>query len=226
MRTVRPVSTTLQDPRFAALVDHLYAEADTSQERFRRRMAERSSEELAAWRASAADYRTHYLSAGELYLAVPRATAHLLYIIARGARARTVVEFGSSFGISTLHLAAAVRDNGGGRVVGTEFEPGKVAAVRRNLAQAGLDDLTEIRDGDALETLGHDLPDEVDLVFLDGAKNLYLPVLERLESHLRPGALLVADNAEDAPDYVERIQRDGYVSTGLIDHRVSIGVRA
>jgi predicted O-methyltransferase YrrM len=188
-------------------------------------MASQSPEQLEAWRSSAADYRALYMSAGDVYLAVPRSSASLLYILTRGRRARTVVEFGSSFGISTLHLAAALRDNGGGRLIGTEFEPGKVAGARRNLADAGLDDLAEIRDGDALETLSRDLPEEIDLVFLDGAKNLYLPVLGLLEARLPAGALLIADNAENAPDYLERIQRDGYVSSTLVDHGLSIAVR-
>ena len=73
-----------------------------------------------------------------------------------------------------MHLAAALRDNGGGRLVSSEFEPTKVAQARENLAAAGLADLVEIRSGDALETLARDLPDEIDLVLLDGAKGLYL----------------------------------------------------
>lgn len=80
------------------------------------------------------------------------------------------MEFGTSFGVSTLHLAAALRDNGGGRVISTEFEPTKVARARANLCAAGLHDLVEIRVGDALETLARDLPEEIDLVLLDGAK--------------------------------------------------------
>ena len=55
----------------------------------------------------------------------------------------------TSFGISTLHLAAALRDNGGGRLITSEFEPSKVARARDNLTAAGLIDLLEIREGDA-----------------------------------------------------------------------------
>ena len=61
---------------------------------------------------------------------------------------------------------------------------------------AGLADLVEIRTGDALETLAADLPEVIDLVLLDGAKRLYPKVLSLLEPRLRPGALVVADNAD------------------------------
>ncbi|MFD2136695.1 O-methyltransferase [Novosphingobium resinovorum] len=54
-------------------------------------------------------------------------------MLARFGNARSIVEFGTSFGISTLHLAAAIRDNGGGRVITTEFEPSKIARARSNL---------------------------------------------------------------------------------------------
>ena len=81
-------------------------------------------------------------------LPVSRATGALLYMLARSCRARSIVEFGTSFGISTLHLAAALRDNGGGRLITTEFEPSKIARARANLMEGGVMDLVEIRAGD------------------------------------------------------------------------------
>jgi hypothetical protein len=106
------------------------------------------------------------------------------------------VEFGTSFGILTLHLAAALRDNGGGRLITTEFEPSKVARARENLTAGGLIDLVELRQGDALQTLKADLPETIDLLLLDGAKALYPDVLALLEDRLRPGAFVVADDAD------------------------------
>jgi predicted O-methyltransferase YrrM len=141
-------------------------------------------------------------------------TGILLYMLARATGARAIVEFGTSFGVSTLHLAAALRDNGGGRLIGTEFEPSKVVHARENLAAAGLSDLVEIREGDALETLARDLPDTIDLVLLDGAKPLYPRILSLIESRLREGALIVADNADWCPDYLARVRSPagGYLS--------------
>ena len=141
-------------------------------------------------------------------------------MLVRSTGARQVVEFGTSFGISTLHLAAGLRDNGGGRVITTEFEPSKIGRARENFVAGGLDDLIEIREGDALETLAHDLPEQIDIVLLDGAKSLYLPVLKLLEEHLRPGALIVADNTDKSPDYLDLVRSsDEGIHLGAVRRR-------
>ena len=136
-------------------------------------------------------------------------------MLARSSKARTIVEFGTSFGISTLHLAAALRDNGGGRLITSEFEPSKVARARKNLRDGGLIDLVEIREGDALRKLSIDLPETIDLLLLDGAKALYPEILSLVESRLRAGAFIVADNADYSPDYLTRVRSpaNGYMST-------------
>ncbi|TEA77727.1 hypothetical protein ERE07_13945 [Allopusillimonas ginsengisoli] len=115
----------------------------------------------------------------------------------------------------TLHLAADLRDNGGGRLITSEFEPSKVARVAAHLVDAGLSDLVEIREGDALKTLSVNLPETIDFLLLDGAKALYNDILNLLESHLKPGALIVADNADYSPDYLARVRtpNGGYLST-------------
>jgi predicted O-methyltransferase YrrM len=172
-------------------------------------MGNLSPEERAARMRSMTDYRAFYTRAKDIYLAVSRETAVLLYMLARNARAKSIVEFGTSFGISTLHLAAALKDNGGGRVIGSEFEPSKVERARANVAAAGLADFVEIREGDALETLARDLPESIDLVLLDGAKSLYPRVLALLEPRLRAGALIVADNAEMSPEFLSHVRAPG-----------------
>jgi len=171
-------------------------------------------EELSRLMHSKTEYRDLYGRLKDLWLPVSRDTAQLLYMLARGCRANAIVEFGTSFGISTLHLAAALRDNGGGRLITTEFEPSKVAQAREHLRAGGVLDLVEIREGDALQTLSRDLPESIDLVLLDGAKALYPEVLGLLESRLRPGALIVADNADYSPEYLQRVRsaESGYLS--------------
>ncbi|TGR90003.1 O-methyltransferase, partial [bacterium M00.F.Ca.ET.191.01.1.1] len=84
----------------------------------------------------------------DLWLAVSPETGTLLYMLARSSGARVIIEFGTSFGISTLYLAAALRDNGGGRLITTQFEPSKVVRAKANLTEGGLIDLVEIREGD------------------------------------------------------------------------------
>ncbi|MGJ4912380.1 O-methyltransferase [Bradyrhizobium sp. HKCCYLS2033] len=160
-----------------------------------------------------------YTQLKDFPLPVSRETGVLLYMLARSFEVRTVVEFGTSFGISTLFLAAALRDNGGGRLITTEFEPSKIARARGNLAAGGLLDLVEIREGDALRTLSTDLPETIDLVLLDGAKPLYGDILALLESRLRAGAFIMADNADDSPDYLAYIRSpaNGYLSVPFGD---------
>jgi predicted O-methyltransferase YrrM len=188
--------------------------ADATDAALQRQRAGLSDEDRTRMLTDPDDYRAFYSSMKDFHLAVSRVTGAMLYMLARATRARSIVEFGTSFGISTLHLAAALKDYGGGRLIGTEFEPTKVSQARGNLATAGLSDLVEIREGDALQTLAHDLPDIIDLVLLDGAKLLYLKVLSLLEPRLREGALIVADNANWCSDYLAHVRTPaaGYLS--------------
>jgi len=203
---------TLTTPPLATLLSQLFTDADTTKATL---MAKFSSAELKAIKEQGdGNYREIYAKMKDFHLAISQETGALLYMLARACSARSVVEFGTSFGVSTLHLAAAIRDNGGGKLIGSEFEPSKVAQARENIKAAGLSDLVEIRDGDALETLARDLPETIDLVLLDGAKALYLPVLSLLERRLRTGALIIADNADWNPDYLAKVRSStgGYLS--------------
>jgi predicted O-methyltransferase YrrM len=150
----------------------------------------------------------------DLWLPVSKETGVLLYTLARSSNASSIIEFGTSFGISTIHLASALRDNGGGRLITTEFEPNKIRKANAHIAEAGLADLVETRAGDALQTLAADLPEGVDLLLLDGAKSLYGDVLDLVEERLKPGALVVADNADYSPEYLQRVRAadSGYLS--------------
>jgi predicted O-methyltransferase YrrM len=156
----------------------------------------------------------------ELYIPVSPEGGRLLYTLVRASRPATVVEFGTSFGISTIHLAAAVRDNGTGRVISTELSAAKVAQARANLAEAGLADLVTVLQGDARETLAG-LPGPVGFVLLDGWKDLYLPVLRLLEPSLPPGTLIVADDtismADRMADYLSYVRdpANGYLSVSF-----------
>ena len=159
--------------------------------------------------------------ARDIFMPVSREQGQLLYLTARAIGARHVVEFGTSFGISTLYLAAAVRDNGGGTVVGTELEPSKHERAVAHLQEAGLADIADVRLGDALETLSVDLPEPIDLVLLDGWKDLYMPVLNLLTPKLRPRAVVLGDNIrtfkKSLRPYVEHMQSgaNGFESTTL-----------
>jgi predicted O-methyltransferase YrrM len=224
--------TTLTTAPLGPLLDRLFVEAEVASPATIPGAADYwaglSAEERARIMRSKTDYREFYARLKDIPLPVSPETGRLLYMLARGSQARSIVEFGTSFGISTLHLAAALRDNGGGKVITTEFEPSKVARARNNLTAGGLVDLVEIRVGDALQTLSVDLPETIDLLLLDGAKGLYPDILSLVESRLRLGAFIIADNADYCPDYLERVRsREGrYMSTPFAeDVELSVKIR-
>ncbi|BBY44794.1 O-methyltransferase [Mycolicibacterium celeriflavum] len=198
---------SLHDPEVASALDRMYAEARDQMAALRdggafSRLSEASPQERAD-------------ALSDFYLPVTPEAGRLLYALVRASRPATVVEFGMSLGISAIHLAAAVRDNGSGRVVTTELSEAKVAAATKTFADIGLDDVITVLAGDALTTL-QTLEGPVDFVLLDGWKELYLSVLELLAPRLSPGALVIADNTSmaDLVPYLEHVRdpSNGYVS--------------
>ncbi len=206
---VSPTMTSLHKSPLAPLLARLISEARASEDAL---AAQRAVNTADGGDPRTEDYRAFYARAKDLYLAVSPETARLLYVLARSSHAHAIVEFGASFGVSTLHLAAALKDNGGGRLITTEFEATKVVQLKRNIAAAGLEEFIEIRAGDALETLARDLPERIDLVLLDGAKPLYPQILALLEPRFGPGTLIVADNADMCPQYLTHVRGGGYIS--------------
>ncbi|GCE84567.1 O-methyltransferase [Komagataeibacter diospyri] len=162
-----------------------------------------------------ADYRSVYHDYAGNFLAVSPRYGQFLYMMARPCKARRIVEFGTSMGISTIYLAAALRDNSGGQLISSEMEHTKVTRARASLDAAGLADLVDIREGDALETL-RSIEEPVDFLLLDGAFSLYLPVLKLIEPWLAPGAVIFGENAFD-PDYLAYLDNpiNGYLSQML-----------
>jgi predicted O-methyltransferase YrrM len=204
------MATTLQDPRVETVLDRMYAETKNQMSQLRERHGQLAQPMTTAERSEAMS---------EFYIPVTPDAGRLLYALVRATRPTTVVEFGMSFGISAIHLAAAVRDNGVGRVVTTELSATKIAAAKKTFAETGLDDVITILEGDALTTLeGLDGP--VEFALLDGWKDLYLPVIKLLEPSLTTGALVVADNASaaDMAPYLDRVRKpaNGYTSFNFL----------
>jgi predicted O-methyltransferase YrrM len=164
------------------------------------------------------------------YIPVDPDQGKMLYVTARAIRAKTIVEFGTSFGISTIYLAAAARANNG-RVIGSEIESVKVKASRENVADAGLQQFVDIREGDAMKTLAHiDAP--VDFVLLDGWKDLYLPMIDLLAPKMSSGAVVLADNIftfkKTLRPYVHHMQdrSNGFASVTLpLGHGMEYSVK-
>jgi predicted O-methyltransferase YrrM len=143
----------------------------------------------------------------------------LIYLLCRGLRATRVVDFATSIGVSAIYAAAAVRDNGGGLVIGAEYVAAKVDTARHNLAQAGLAQWADIRQGDARQTL-RDVGGPIDFVLVDGwpvekGPSLAREMIEILAPQLRVGGYVLNDNAE--PDFLDYIRdpANGFISMTL-----------
>lgn len=205
------MTSTLQDSRVTTALERMYSETEQQMHLLRERR-----DELERLSSASAQERADAFS--DFYIPVTPEAGRLLYSLVRATRPATVVEFGMSYGISAIHLASAVRDNGSGRVVTTELSAPKIAAAKRTFAETGLDDLITVLEGDALETLAG-LDEPVGFMLLDGWKELYLPVIRLLEGRLSPGALIVADNTEmpDTRPYLEYVRNpdNGYISVNF-----------
>jgi predicted O-methyltransferase YrrM len=199
-------------PQVTELLDTLYADSAKNDPLIRQALKEAGG--------SHAGEAGHYKKMRHVYMAVGPEFGRLLYTLVRSSGAKTVVEFGTSFGVSTIYLASAIRDNGEGKVITTEFEPEKVERAKKNLAAAGLEQWVEFRIGDVREVLKLDLPSQIDLLFLDGAKALYLDVLKLVEPHLRSGSLIASDNTNkpelDAFLCYIRSPDNGYISSAIL----------
>jgi predicted O-methyltransferase YrrM len=202
------MANTLDTPQVQSVLGRLFAAAARDHEN-------EPETVTPGWLASAsARKRADALEA--IYMPISEQGGRLLYSLVRAIRPATVVEFGTSFGISTIHLAAGLTDVGAGQVLTTELSSAKITAAGTNLAEAGLDQVVTIIGGDARDTLA-DVPGPIGLVFLDGWKDLCLPVLRLLEPRLASGALVVADDAENHPnmaDYLSYVRdpSHGYVT--------------
>ncbi len=192
--TDTPISKDL-----AALVDRLHGQSEAQEAETGAYFERRAAEGTLNWEGM--DAETHRFFSDKL-VALDRDKARFCHLTCRALRARRIVEVGTSFGVSTLYLADAVRanladDGGAGLVVGTEHEPVKAAAARETFAAAGLADLIDLREGDLRQTL-RDLEGPIDFVLVDIWVEMARPALELIAPRLRPGAVVIADNTVSA----------------------------
>lgn len=218
------MKTVLCDPRADAVLSRLDDEAkkqsaemrryyDAKKQQARRTTDPASAEDMAFVR--------------DKFVALDPEKCDLCYMLCRSTKARRVVEFGTSFGVSTIYLAAAVRDTvrkdgGEGIVVGTEIEPTKAKVANANVADAGLDKFVDVRVGDARETL-KTVGGPVDFLLLDSWIPLVRPVIDVVAPQLRPGAIVVCDNVQmyerEYADYTSFVRnpKNGFRSV-LLSH--------
>ncbi len=192
----------LNDPKLEALLDRLHQQSESQNPALFTYFSERAKAGTLSMRAFDTD--AHRFMSDKL-VALDRDKAELAYQLCRALRAKRVVEAGTSFGVSTLYLAAAVRDNvrddgGRGVVIGTEHEPGKAKVARAHFAEAGLSEWIDLREGDLRESL-EGVEGPIDFVLLDIWVEMVMPTVERVAPKLRPGAILLADNTTQFRDH-------------------------
>jgi predicted O-methyltransferase YrrM len=215
----------IDQPRVQELLSRLYAEAEVNDAKI---LAEERA--IASANAGMVDEQTLASIQEREFMAVAPEVGRLLYLLVRCRRPSLTVEFGTSFGLSTIHMAAALRDNGFGRLVTTEQSDRKASRAAQHLAQAGLSDLVEIRQGDAFQTISG--IGGIDVLLLDGWKPLYLPLLRQLEPACSRGCLVIADDVVTMPEklapyltYV-RDPANGYVSSLIpVDDGLELSIR-
>jgi predicted O-methyltransferase YrrM len=198
------MTTMLNDPDLERLLDRLHERSTAQTASIREHRAER---DRAGRAPDEQAVLTKTFLADKLY-ALDRDKAEFCYQLIRAIDARRVVEMGTSYGVSTLYLAAGVRDNvraggGNGVVIGTEYEAEKARAARAHFDEAGLSSFIDLREGDLRETL-RQIDDPVDFVLFDIWLPMARPALELVAPHLRARAVLVCDNTEiDRREYAD-----------------------
>ena len=184
------MASVLNDDALERLLARLQAQSQAQESETQAYFSRRGQARELSWEGLDAD--AHRFMADKLVALAP-AKAEYCYLLCRALGAKRIVEVGTSHGISTLYLAAAVRDGGGGVVIGTEYEPAKAAAARANFAAAGLSRFIDLREGDLRETL-RSLEGPIDFVLMDIWTEMARPAIELIAPHLRPGAIVCADN--------------------------------
>ena len=152
-------------------------------------------------------------------LNITRDTGEFLAVLVQATVARRVLEIGTSNGYSTLWLADAARAIGGS-VTTIEVAEYKIGLATQNIARSGLASYITLVHDDAGRVLGHTADSAFDLVFLDSERSEYVGWWPQLRRVLRPGGLLVVDNAtshvEEMAAFVALVEADTRFTTSLV----------
>lgn len=128
-----------------------------------------------------------------LSLAISAEMGGFLYNMVLAHRPARILELGSSYGVSTLYFASALGRLGNGIVVATELDAAKCARIRAHVRTANVEGHVDLREGDVFHTVS-ELDGVFDMVFIDVWASAYLDLFKRIERHLRPGSIILADN--------------------------------
>lgn len=204
--------SVIRDPELESLLAGLHARSDEQAAAMRSFDARRTNQVPPPAPKEARAFLSDKL------VALDSEKAEFCYQLCRASNARRIVEIGTSYGVSTLYLAAAIRDNarasgGNGVVIGTEYEPNKAAAARAHFELAGLSRFVDLREGDLRQTL-KEIDGPVDFMLMDIWISMARPALELVTPHLRSGAIVIADNTRqyrsEYSDYFAFLEAEGF----------------
>ena len=143
----------------------------------------------------------------------------LLRVLATAVRAKRILEIGTAIGYSGIWLAGALPADG--TLLTLEYDEERIRQARDHFARAGLADRVSVVAGDALRMLAK-VSGPFDLIFQDGDKRQYVPMLDRLVDLLRPGGLLVTDNVlwsgEVVPDFVRTPHHPAAETRAIVEY--------
>lgn len=151
------------------------------------------------------------MRSGDVYLEVPTSDGRMLRLLTEAAGAKTAVEIGTSTGYSGLWLLLGLRGTGG-RLTTFEIDRGRAAQARKHFAEAGVDRMVTVVEGDAHQNI-RGLTGPIDLLFLDADKDGYSDYLERLLPLVRPGGLILAHNFDQAGGYGRAVTANPQLDT-------------
>ena len=143
----------------------------------------------------------------------------LLHVLAYAIGARRILEIGTAIGYSGIWMARVLPTDG--VLLTIEIDPERVRVARTNFERAGVADRVSVIGGDAQRTIAK-VSGPFDLIFQDGDKRLYGPMLDRLVRLLRPGGLLVSDNVlwdgEVVPGFITTPRRDAQDTLAIAEY--------
>src|ERR1700730_14855921 len=203
--------SVIHDPELERLLTALHAKSDEQVAAMRSYDAQRAKGAHSPTEDEVKVFRSDKL------VALDADKAEFCYQLCRASNARRIVEIGTSYGVSTLYLAAAVRDNvgagGSGVVIATEYEANKAAAARAHFEQVGLSGFIDLREGDLRQTL-RQIDGPVDFMLVDIWITMARRALELVTPHLRSGAIVISDNTgqyrSEYADYLAFLDVHGF----------------
>ena len=149
---------------------------------------------------------------------VPPQDGRLLQMLVRISDAKSVLEIGTSNGVSAIWMALGLKQTGG-RLTTLEIDPVRAKLARENFAKAGVQDRIQLIEGDALNTL-KTLTGTYDLVFIDAAKEQYKDYLDLIYSRIAKGGIIVAHNAVSSAysmrDYLDHVTNHPELDTVIL----------